>query len=75
MKTPIRGGGDDEAKQRTSLQEGVHERRTQLIAGICTQHWWREVWTNNIRIKRSVPQTIKCIISKWLIRPLIDNAL
>ena len=49
--------------------------RTQLTAGICTQHWWREVWTNNIRIKRSVPQTIKCIISKWLIRPLIDNAL
>ena len=47
--------------------------RTQLTAGICTQHWWREVWTNNIRIKRSVPQTIKCIISKWLIRPLIEE--
>ena len=72
MKTPIRGGGDDEAKQRSSLQEGVHERRTQLIAGICTQHWWREGRTN-IRIKRSASQTLKCIISKWLIRPLIEE--
>ena len=72
MKTPIRGGGDDEAKQRSSLQEGVHERKeTQLTAGGGKYG----LTTNNIRIKRSASQTIKCIISKWLIRPLIDNAL